>query len=114
MTDQAHKLVTVGTGSGTNNNDVVMTIADDSLQYDTWIIGSSAGALDVFVSLDGTNFQSAALALLDLGSATPTTMVAVTTAGGNFAFRGKYKKIRVDQNGATAVVGAVLNAYRTT
>lgn len=95
------------TGSGTNDNDVVITFEDVIDGADTFMLQSTAGAMDVFVSLDGTNYSTAARSLSDLGAIT-SDPVLVTAAGRNYGFRGKYKGIKVLQNGATAVVGAVL------
>lgn len=80
--------------------------------YDTWILGSSAGKIDVYVSLDGTNYQSAALALLHMNSTTPSTMVLETAAGGTYCFRGKFAKIKLLQQ-TDNVSGAALLGFRT-
>lgn len=98
-------------GTGTNDNDTVIEITSNAEQYDTWQLGSTAGAMDVFGSLDGTNYLSAAIALIDLGSTAPSTAVVVTTAGGNFGFRGRWKKIIVRQNGGTGVANGTLVGY---
>lgn len=95
------------TGTGTNNNDVVIEFSDIVDGADTFLLMSTAGAMDVFVSLDGTNYATAALSLDDMG-ATTTDPVIVTSANRVYGFRGKYKAIRVLQNGATAVENAVL------
>lgn len=105
-------MIKVG-GSSADDNDVVFDISDNAELFDTWQLGSSAGAMDVFVSGDGTNYQSAALALIDLGSTAPSTAVVVTEAGGNYGIRGRWKGIRVLQNGATAVANAYLIGYRS-
>lgn len=103
-------MIKVG-GVGANNDDVVFEIASNAELFDTWQLGSTAGVMDVFVSGDGTNYQSAAVALIDLGSVTPSTAVVVTTAGGNYGIKGRWKKIRLLQNGATAVANAYLIGY---
>ena len=59
--------------------------------------------MNVFVSLDGTNFTTVALALLDQGSTASATHVTVTAANRMYQFRGKFRTIRVQQSGATAV-----------
>lgn len=94
------------TGSGTNDNDVVIQF-DSAEYFDAFMLTSTAGAMDVFVSLDGTNYTTAALSLADLGSVT-TDPVLVTVAGRLYGFRGKFRNIRVLQNGVTAVVAASL------
>lgn len=101
------------TGSGTNDNDTVIEIASNADQFDTWQLGSTAGAMDVFVSGDGTNYQTAAVALVDLGSTAPSTTVTATTAGGNYGIKGRWKKIKLLQNGATGVANAYLIGYES-
>lgn len=95
------------TGSGTNDNDVVIDATDLMDGADTFLLMSTAGAMDVFVSLDGTNYTTAALSLTDMG-ATTSDPVVVTAANRMYGFRGKFKAVRVLQNGATAVANAVL------
>lgn len=95
------------TGTGTNDNDVVITL-NYALPYDTFHLMSTAGAMDVFVSLDGTNFSTAALSLTDQG-ATASDPVVVTAANRIYGFRGKYRAIKVLQNGGTAVENASLS-----
>lgn len=98
------------TGTGTNDDDVV--IQTESVdQFDAFCLMSTAGAMDVFVSLDGTNYASSALSLQDFG-ATSTDPVLVTAAGQVYCFVGKFKKLRVLQNGATAVEDATMNAWK--
>lgn len=98
-------------GAGTNDNDIVFDITSNAEFYDTWQLGSTAGAMDVFVSGDGTNYLTAAIALIDLGSTAPSTAVVVTAANGNYGIKGRWKAIRVRQNGATAVANAFLIGY---
>lgn len=93
-------------GVGTNDNDVVIQTGDIS-RCDEFLLQSTAGAMDVFVSLDGTNYATAALSLTDLG-ATTTDPVVVTAANRTYGFRGTYALIRVLQNGATGVANACL------
>lgn len=95
------------TGTGTNDNDVIITFDDVVEGADTFLLMSTSGAMDVFVSLDGTNFTTAPLSLTDMG-ATTSDPVLVTVANRCYGFRGKYKSIKVLQNGATAVANAVL------
>lgn len=95
------------TGSGINDNDSIFGVIDNVQGFDSFMLMSTAGAMDVFVSLDGTNFTTSALSLVDLG-AEDTNPVIVTAANRLYGFRGKFKKIRVDQNGATAVENAVI------
>lgn len=94
------------TASGTNDNDVVIQ-TDDVTAFNTFLLQSTGGAMDVFVSLDGTNYSTAALSLTDLG-ATTSDPVVVTAANRTYGFRGSFAAIRVLQNGAGAVANACL------
>ena len=100
-------------GATTADNEAVFEMTSNGDQYDTWQLGSSAGAMDVFVAGDGTNYLSAAVALIDLGSTAPSTAVIETTAGGHYGIRGRWPKIIVRQKGGAAVVGAYLIGYES-
>jgi hypothetical protein len=102
-----HGITGYKSGSGTNDNDIVIELDQNAEAYDTFELMSTAGAMDVFVTLDGTNYTTAALSLADLGAVT-TDPVVVTAANRLYGFRGKFKGIRVLQNGATAVENAAL------
>lgn len=93
---------------GVNDNDIVIEL-DSVGKFDRFMLSSTAGAMDVDVSLDGTNFITA-VALEDEKSTTPGTRVSVTAAGGLYLFQGPVKAIRVRQAGATAAANAVLLA----
>ena len=93
-------------GAGTNDNDVVIQTSDVS-GYREFSLQATAGAMDVLVSLDGTNYTTAPLSLIDRG-ATTSDPVIVTAANRSYAFFGTFHLIRVLQNGATAVANAVL------
>ena len=93
-------------GVGTNANDVVIQSGDVS-SYDTFMLQSTAGAMQVLVSLDGINYSTAPLSLQDMG-ATSATPVLLTAANRTYGFRGKFAKIQVTQNGATGVVNGCL------
>ena len=95
-------------GTGTNDNDVVIQ-TNDIQRYNAFLLMTTAGAVDVMVSLDGTNYSTAALSLIDFGATTQDPVI-VTVAGRIYGFRGKFKYIRILQNGATAVEDAVLLA----
>jgi hypothetical protein len=98
-------------GTGVNDNDLIFEVPAAAELFDTWQLGSTTGAMDVFVSGDGVNYLTAAVALVDLGSTAPSTAVVVTTAQGNYGIRGRWKKIKVLQNGATAVANGYLIGY---
>lgn len=95
-------------GDGTNDNDIVIEFIQGVEAFNTFLLHSTAGAMDVFVCIDdGTNYTTAAVSLADLGANT-TDPVLVTAAGRLYGFKGKFKKIKVLQNGATAVANASL------
>lgn len=87
-------------GTGASDNDVIVQ-SEDVSAYREFLLMSTAGALDVFVSLDGTNYATAQLSLIDLGANT-SDPVLVTAANRVYGFFGTFAKIRVLQNGATA------------
>lgn len=97
------------TGTGADDNDVLFTTSDMD-RWDACLLMSSAGAVDVLVSLDGTNYSTAPLSLQDFG-ATDMNPVLVTTTGRVYGFVGKFKYIKVLQNGATAATAA-MNCWR--
>lgn len=98
-------------GVGVNDNDEIFEIEANADDYDTWILGSTAGAMDVFVSLDGTNYLTTAVALIDLNSTAPSTAVVVTAAQRHYGVKGRFKKVRVLQNGATGIANGTLIGY---
>lgn len=98
-------------GTGVADNDVVHEVDSNAESFSFWQLGSTAGAMDVFGSLDGVNYLTAPLAMVDLGSTAPSTAVTVTVANGHYGIRGRFRKIKVLQNGATAVAGATLEGY---
>lgn len=100
-------------GAGVNDNDIVFELTSNAENYDTWQLGSTAGSMDVYVSGDGTNYLTAAVALIDLGSTAPSTAVTATTAGGNYGIRGRWRKIKLLQVGATAVANGYLIGYES-
>lgn len=97
-------------GVGANDNDVVIQTGDVS-SYNEFVLQATDGAVDVFVSLDGANYSTAPLSLIDLG-ATTSDPVLVTAADRTYAFFGRFALIRVLQNGVTAVAGCTLMCAR--
>lgn len=93
-------------GTGTNDNDELFTTGDMS-RYDACTLMSTTGAVDVFVSLDGTNYATSALSLQDMG-ATSTDPVLVTSALRLYGFVMKARRIRVLQNGATGAAASLI------
>lgn len=96
--------------SGTGGSDNSVLFVAEVSQYDACTIMSTTGAVDVFASLDGTNYATSALALQDMG-ATSTNPVLVTAAGRVYGFVVKARNIRVQQNGATAAA-ASMNCWK--
>lgn len=94
-------------GSAAGDNATVFEF-DDARSYDTFLLTSSAGVMDVYGSLDGANYAASAINMTDC-CATDSTPVIETAAGRIYGIRGPYRKIKVLQKGATAVVGAVLS-----
>jgi hypothetical protein len=98
-------------GLGASDNDIVVQTGDVSA-YREFLIHTTAGAADVVVSLDGTNYNSAALSLTDLGSASFATAVVVTAANRVYKFSGCFKLVRILQAGATPPADVTLLCYR--
>ena len=97
-------------GVGAGDNEVVVQTGDVSA-YDQFLLQSTQGAMDVLVSLDGTNYSTAPLSLIDMG-ATTSDPVIVTAANRTYAFFGTFAGVRVLQNGATAVQNAALVCFQ--
>lgn len=95
------------TGTGANANDVLITTANVQ-QHEQFTLMSTAGAVQVLASVDGINFATAPLALEDGGSTAVTTYVLLTAANRIYKFYGKFTRIRVTQNGATASAASLL------
>ena len=99
-TDEFYGDVLVWTGGiSTDDNEVVVQTAD-VFHYDTFLLLGTAGAMDVMITLDGTNYSTAALSLTDMGAAASAPVV-VTVANRVYGFKGRFNKVRVLQNGAT-------------
>lgn len=86
--------------AGAADNAVIYTSPDVSA-YNVHYVEATAGTIDVDVSLDGTNWI-AAIAGVSLITTTPATRVVEAASGVCLEIRGKFKKIRVNQKGATA------------
>ena len=97
----------VYTGDCTDDNEILFTTGVMT-NYDACFLMSTTGAVDVEVSLDGTNFNTAApLSLNDYG-ATTSDPVIVTSALRMFGFPAKFTAIRIRQNGATDAAASLL------
>lgn len=89
------------TNTSTEDNEVVIQTNDVSA-FNTFMVMSVTGVVDIFPSLDGSNYATAPISLQDMG-ATTSDPVIVTVAGRIYGFRGLFSKLRVLQNGATDV-----------
>jgi hypothetical protein len=100
-------------GLGANDNDVIVQTGDVSAYDEFRLTHGSTGTVDVFPSLDGTNYAARPLTLVDLSStaAVPAT-VPVTAGGGIYGFSGTFAALRVLQNGATAPTDVTLMCAR--
>lgn len=97
-------------GTGASDNDIIVQTGDVS-RYNMFMLSSTAGALDVDVSLNGSDYTTAALSLTDLG-ATTSDPVVVTAANRMYGFVGSFNLIRVRQNGATPATKVNLRCLR--
>lgn len=86
-------------GSCTDDNEVLLTTGDMT-RYDACMLMSTTGSVDVVASIDGTNYSTAPISLVDMG-ATNTDPVLATVALRVYAFAAKFLRIRVVQTGAT-------------
>ena len=93
-------------GSASSDNEILFTSSDVS-QYDAFSLMSSLGSVDVEVTLDGDNWTSAPISLQDFGAIVLDPVLS-TVAGRLYAFRGRFKAIRVRQDGATATEATLL------
>lgn len=93
---------------GVNTGDTVYELVNNAEQFNTWQVGSTAGAIEVLGSIDGTNYLSSPIALIDLASTTPSVAVVATSSNKHFGFRGRYRKLIFKQTGATAVANGCI------
>lgn len=94
--------------SSANTGDTVYELVNNAEQFNTWQVCSSAGSIEVLASIDGTNYMTSPLALIDLSSTTPSVAVVATTANKHYGFRGRYRKIKFQQTGATGVANGAI------
>jgi hypothetical protein len=88
-------------GNAAADNALLFT-ASDVWWADTFHVMSTVGTVDVEVSLDGTNWTAAAIAMQDMGVSASGTFVLVTAAGKVYKFTGNFHSVCVRQAGATA------------
>jgi hypothetical protein len=94
-------------GVATADNELLFTTKNVQ-QYGSFTLLSTVGAVDVEVTLNGSDWSTAALALEDAGATANGTYVVVTTANRVAKFRGKFTQIRVRQAGATGATASLL------
>ncbi len=97
------------TGTGVNDNDILFT-QSNLTPYSIHVIHSTAGTVDVEVTVDGTNWTDSAtnpVVLEDAHATAHSTYVATITVGKIGILRGKFSGVRVKQNGATAATAKI-------
>lgn len=92
------------TANATNTDNLVIYTSPDISQYNATEFAATSGAVTIQGTLDGTTY-SADLAFVDLESTTPATRVKTTTGTTHYRLEGKWKNIKVLQDG----VGAAAN-----
>ncbi len=99
-TDEFYGDVLVWTGGISTDDNEVVVQTNDVFNYDTFILFSTAGVMDVTVTLDGTNYSTAPLSLTDMGAAASAPVI-VTVANRVYGFKGRFNKVRVLQASGT-------------
>ncbi len=95
-TDEFYGNVLVWSGGDSDDDNDVVVQTNSIIHYNTFLLMSTTGVLDVTVTLDGTNYSTAPLSLTDLGAATAAP-VLVTVANRIYGFKGYFMKLRVLQ-----------------
>ncbi len=93
-------------GISTADNDVVCQTGS-VIHYNTFLLMSTAGAMDITVTLDGTNYSTAPLSLTDMGAAASAPVI-VSVANRVYGFKGYFLAVRVLENGGTDLADVVL------
>ncbi len=104
--DEVGNMTRYSGGVGVSDTDVVVQTGDVS-RFDEFVLMSTAGAMQVFPTLDGVNYAVAPLSLIDMGAVT-TAPVTITAANRLYGFFGTFAKVRVQQSGGAAVAAACL------
>ena len=89
----------IGGGSSAADNALQYTSSDVS-QYNRYMVEAITTAVDVEVSIDGTNWTTDAVFVQTLGAATSATWVNAIPAGDIGIVHGCFSKIRVRQAAA--------------
>ncbi len=93
-------------GLDTPDDEDVVAELENAERYNRVYFMSSAGAVDVDVSQDGTNFAQE-VAFIDLHSLTPAARVIVALPDLIYLLEGTFKTVRFAQSGATDVTNFV-------
>lgn len=108
-------LVILGTSSAGAADNAVLYTSPDVSKFNYHIIDNRSGeTVDVFVSVDGTNYSTTAASLelindVTAGGPTKNIDLATTETG---ILRGKFRNIRIDQKGAgTPAAGEIVVAH---
>ena len=99
--------------AGAGDDDVLYTSSDIS-EYNTHSIENESGvAIDVFVSIDGVNYSTAAKSVVLADQVTTGKAYSITVPDNKIGvITGKFKSIRVDQAAAGSITaGTVRGAH---
>ena len=110
-TDEFYGNVLLWSGGNSDDDNDVVVQTEDVWHYDTFLIFSTAGVLDVTVTFDGSNYSTAPLSLTDMGAAA-SAPVLITVANRVYGFKGRFNKIRVLQASATDTENVILVCAR--
>lgn len=99
--------ITLQAADGSDNT-VIYTSADVSWA-NIHVFESTAQTIDVFVSLDGTNFTTAPVYLEPMHTATNTTHVNSLAADKAGILRGKFVKIKVQNATANQATARIMH-----
>lgn len=106
------KFLQIAAASGVNDNDILFTSPDVS-EYNTHYIESTVGTVDLEVSLDGTNWNTASPPAVLLHDATAVGTYSLTIGANKIGILNmKVTKFRVRQNGATAATARAASGVR--
>ena len=95
--------VPVTTNASAVENTVLYT-SNDISSYNYHVFECTAGTVDFYVSVDGTNFSAVAAsveALNDVTTGGGIKIITLPTASGVAVLRGKFRKLRIIQDGTT-------------
>lgn len=110
---QQQFLYFTGTAADVNDNTIVYASSDVSMYNHhefTIVTAPGAGAVEVLVSHDGTNYETVAIQVIDRSLVVGAAVqgLAQLTAAGNYYFEGKFKLWKLQNNGATTGAATVI------